>query len=227
MGWRRYAIYFTPEGALAERGAAWLGWDAAAGAARAHPGLSGLPRPVDEITARPRAYGFHATLKPPFRLAAGCSEADLGAALEAFAAGRPAVVLDGLEVARLGRFLALRPAGDAAALSALAAAVVEGLDPFRAPPADDEIARRRAARLTPRQEALLARWGYPYVMEEFRFHMTLTGPLGPDELAQTETVLARHFAPVLPAPFVADAVTLLAEDDAGRFHHLHRYTLTG
>ena len=227
MGWRRYAIYFTPEGALADRGAAWLGWDAAAGEAREPPCLPGLPRPAGEITARPQKYGFHATLKPPFRLAAGRSEAELDRALAAFAAGRPAVVLDGLEVARLGRFLALRPAGDAAGLSALAAAVVEGLDRFRAPPADEEIARRRAARLTRRQEALLTRWGYPYVMEEFRFHMTLTGPLAPNELAQTETVLARHFAPVLPAPFVVDGVTLLGEDERGRFHHLHRYALTG
>ncbi len=227
MGWRRYAIYFTPEGALAERGAAWLGWDAAAGAARAHPSLSGLPRPVDEITARPRKYGVHATLKPPFRLAAGRSEADLDAALAAFAEGRPVVLLHGLEVARLGRFLALRPVGETGRLEALAAAVVEVFDPFRAPPTEEEIARRRAARLTPRQEALLSRWGYPYVMEEFRFHMTLSGPLAPDELERTAAVLAGHFAPVLPAPFVVDGVTLLGEDERGRFHHLHRYALTG
>ena len=227
MGWRRYAIYFTPDGALADRGAAWLGWDAAAGEAREPPCVPGLPRPAGEITARPRKYGFHATLKPPFRLAAGRSEVELDRALAAFAEARLAVQLDGLEVARLGRFVALRPVGETGALEALAAAVVEVFDPFRAPLSEEEIARRRAARLTPRQEALLARWGYPYVMEEFRFHMTLTGPLAPDELERTAAVLAEHFAPVLPAPFVVGGVTLLGEDERGRFHHLHRYALTG
>ena len=39
--------------------------------------------------------------------------------------------------------------------------------------------------LTDRQEALLTQWGYPYVMEEFRFHITLTGALDPAHLDAT------------------------------------------
>ena len=51
----------------------------------------------------------------------------------------------------------------------------------RAPPDEAELARRRQAKLSPRQEANLARWGYPYVFEEWRFHVTLTRRLSPEE----------------------------------------------
>jgi len=40
-----------------------------------------------------------------------------------------------------------------------------------------ELPCRRQAVLSPAQDALLVRWGYPYVMEYFRFHCSLTGSL--------------------------------------------------
>jgi putative phosphonate metabolism protein len=228
MTYHRYAIYVTPRpGPLAGFGAAWLGWDAASGAPCPHPALPGLPRPVAEITAAPRRYGFHGTLKPPFRLAAGCEAGALAAALAAFCAGTGAVSLAGLDLARIGRVLALCPVGGTDALDALAAAVVARFDPFRAPPDAAELDRRRAQRLTTRQEAMLQRWGYPHVMEEFRFHMTLTGPLPPAELAAVEAALAPVLAPLLPAPFPIDALTLLGEDREGRFHQIARLPLSG
>ena len=105
--------------------------------------------------------------------------------------------------------------------------MVARFDPFRAPPDAVELDRRRAQRLTTRQEAMLQRWGYPYVMEEFRFHMTLTGPLPPAELAAVEAALAPILAPLLPAPFPIDALTLQGEDREGRFHQIARVPLTG
>ena len=228
MTYHRYAIYVTPRpGPLAGFGAAWLGWDLVAGAPCPHPDLPGLPRPVAEITATPRKYGFHGTIKPPFRLAAGCDAAALAEDLAAFCAGTAPVVLAGLELRRLGRFLALCPVGETAALEALAAAAVARFDRFRAPPEPAELARRRAQRLTARQEALLQRWGYPHVMEEFRFHMTLTGLLPPADLAAVEAALAPRLALLLPAPFTVEALTLLGEDGEGRFHQIARVPLAG
>ncbi|GHE01200.1 phosphonate metabolism protein [Defluviimonas sp. 20V17] len=224
----RYAIYYTPPpGALADFGARWLGWDAARGRARAHFDLPALPRPVADLTAAPRKYGFHGTLKPPFRLAPGQSRATLDTALEDLAARLAPVTLAGLRLARLGGFLALVPEGEAAALAALAAEVVARLDAFRAPPTRDELQRRRAAGLSPAQEANLLRWGYPYVMEEFRFHLTLTGALPPEAAEATRAALAPVLAPLQPRPFVLDALSLCGEDGAGRFHLLHRVPLSG
>lgn len=222
----RYAIYVTPDGPLGDQGAAWLGWDAARGRPVPQPEIPGLDLP--KATARPRKYGFHGTIKPPFRLAPGTTPEGLEAALEALCAKAAPVALDGLEVARLGGFLALTPTGAAApqdALSALAAQVVRDLDPFRAPLTGAEIARRRARPLSPTQEANLHRWGYPRVMEEFRFHLTLTGPLR--DARGTLPIVAAHFAPVLPRPFVIDALTLLGEDAEGRFHQITRCALRG
>lgn len=226
-GFARYAVYFTPEpGALADFGAAWLGWDSATGRARAHPDLPGLPAPAADLTATPRKYGFHGTIKPPFRLTPGTDARGLRAAFAAVCATAGPVTLDGLRLARIGSFVALVPDGPADDLARLAAMAVEALDSFRAPPTEAEIARRDPARLTDRQRALLARWGYPYTHDEFRFHMTLTGPVG----AQADAVcaaLAPVVTPLIPRPFRVDALTLLGADAQDRFHEIARYPLTG
>lgn len=225
----RYAVYAAPEpGPLAAFAASWLGWDPVEGKTPAHPALKDLPAPIiAEVTETPRKYGFHGTLKPPFRLAEGSSQAALEAELAALASELPAVALEGLVLHRLGGFLALTPEGDTRALARLAADVVTGLDHHRAPASEGELARRRTAGLSPAQEANLARWGYPYVMDEFRFHFTLTGKLAPDISNAVEAALAPVFAPLLPRPFTVRDLVLFGEDETGKFHILHRYALTG
>lgn len=227
MGWTRYAVYALPEGALGAAGAAWLGWDARAGRAVAQPEVPGLPRPVAELTGRPGRYGFHATMKPPFRLTEGRTEAELCAAFDAFCARAWPAQAEGLAVAAVGPFLALRPEGETGELDRLAAAAVEVLDAFRAPPDAAELARRRKPGLSHRQDALLRRWGYPYVMEEFRFHVTLTGPLDDAERDRAQAALAAHFAPVLPRPYRVAHLALMGEDAEGRFHAIHEAALSG
>jgi putative phosphonate metabolism protein len=222
---RRHAVYYTPPpGAFADFGAGWLGWDVAKGA----PADRTLEvEGAEEITATPRRYGFHATLKPPFRLAEGRSAVELRAAVAELAAASSAIRGARLHLQRLGPFLALVPATDHAPFSTLADAMVRDLDAFRLPPSDADVARRRAAGLTPAQDAHLLRWGYPYVFEEFRFHMTLTGKLDPATAARVETAIAPVLAEVVPVPFDITDVTLAGEDEDGYFHELHRYTLSG
>lgn len=225
---KRYAVYYAPQsGALADFAADWLGWDACAGAARAQPEIAGLPRPVSEITATPRKYGFHGTIKPPFRLAGGSDLSAVKADLAALAARLAPVEMAGLHLHALGRFLALTPVGDAGALAALAADVVRGLDAHRAPAPPEELARRRGAGLSAAQEENLIRWGYPYVMDQFRFHLTLTGKLAKGEVDQVAAALAPVLGPILPAPFRVESLCLFGEDADGMFHLLHRYALTG
>ncbi len=226
-GFRRYGVYAVPEGDLYAAGAAWLGWNSVSGARLPHPTVADLPQAAEEMTATPRKYGFHGTIKPPFFLAGGTDFAALEAAMADFCATRPPVALPPLIVKRLGGFVAIVPERADPGLAALAAATVEALDPFRAPPSDGELARRRKAGLSDRQEALLLQWGYPYVMEEFRFHLTLTGRLARSEAEAAQTALAAHFAPVLDAPVTLDSLCLMGEDDRGRFHLIHRHTLSG
>ncbi|MFV0359133.1 DUF1045 domain-containing protein [Tropicimonas sp.] len=227
-GFTRYALYFAPPpGPLADFGAAWLGWDPRAGRRVAHIPMSGLPLPVSEITAAPRKYGFHATLKPPFRLAAQFDVGELHNAAEALASSLAPVLLDGLRVTGIGEFLALTPVGDQTRLALLTARVVEALDIFRAPPDEAELRRRRDAGLSARQEELLKAWGYPHVMEEFRFHLTLTGRLPPQTRDTVKARLDEMLEPLLPRPFRMREMSLFGEGQDGRFHLLNSYILSG
>lgn len=223
MSYARFAIYYLPpEGALADFGAGWLGWDCVAGRDSIPPHVPGL----DDVTMTPRKYGFHGTLKPPFRLADGTDAAGLRQAVAQMAQVCPAAQSDALTLTALGRFLALTPVGDTSGIARVAATCVEALDVFRAPPDEAELERRRKARLSDRQEALLQRWGYPYVMEEFRFHMTLTGRLSVEEIDHWCDIARAHLPP-LPSPFVMDEVALVGERQDGRFELIQRYALAG
>ena len=228
MTFKRYAIYYSPpQGALATFGSAWLGWDLDSGKAVAHPELAGLDTPVAQITETPRKYGFHATLKPPFRLAKDHSFEGLMEACEKICATLKPVTLDGLHLSQIGRFLALTPVGDETELAALSASVVRAFDPFRGPQTDAELARRRAANLSPAQEENLLRWGYPYVMDAFHFHMTLTGKMPKSEIAHLREILTAAVAPHLPTPFEIRELTLAGEAEDGQFHTIKRFALSG
>ncbi|WBU54822.1 DUF1045 domain-containing protein [Paracoccus sp. SCSIO 75233] len=223
VAYRRYAIYYTPpEGGFADFGASWLGWDVISGCEVAHPDV--LVLDVEKITRTPRKYGFHATLKPPFRLADGHGEAELRDAAAALAEVLRPVTLPGLSLNRIGSFLALTPDGDMADLNRLAAQIVESLDPLRAPLNEAEIARRNPDALTERQRDYLRGWGYPYVKDEFRFHMTLSGSLDEPIIEATRSVL-EPMLDVVPRPFVLDAISLMGEGEDGRFRLIERLPL--
>ena len=149
-----------------------------------------------DVTASARSYGFHATLKAPFRLAGDVTEADLQAFTAAFAAQRQPVVIPAPKPAALGKFRALIPTGDQNGINELAADIVHGFDGLRAPFTDREYQRRRPEELSARQRALLDQWGYPYVLEEFVFHLTLTDPLPEGRIDDVDRAIATHFADV-------------------------------
>lgn len=221
----RFAVYIVPgdhEHELAAFGAQWLGWDINHGRLTNFLTVLDLPAPIQKITETPHRYGFHGTIKPPFRLAEGKHFADLHNAFLSITRAQRPLSLGRLKLEKLGSFLALTPEVPTAELSAFSAEFVTHLDEFRAPPTEAETAKRKSAGLTPRQEELLARWGYPYVFDTFKFHMTLTGPLSEPDLAQTQAALAPVVAPLLQEPVRIQEVCLVGEDHTGRFHTLTR-----
>lgn len=197
----RYAIYFAPakESELERVCSSVLGRCARTGKNLMQPRLPGIePERLAELTASPRHYGLHGTLKAPFFLAEGATEADLLGAVAVLAAGRPAFACPPLRLEAVGSFLALTPVSPCRELEALARACVTELDRYRRPPSADELARRRAKGLTVVQDSLLQRWGYPYVLEEFRFHLTLTGTIPEtDERRRIQAGLAALLEPIL------------------------------
>ncbi|KRR19030.1 phosphonate metabolism protein [Bradyrhizobium lablabi] len=222
----RYAIYYTsaPDSALDRFGGSLLGYDTHSGEDLPFP--DGLPPDWRDLTQDPRKYGFHATLKAPIALADGKGETRLAAACELFAdLARPVPVIRPI-VDSISGFIAVIPAEPSADLDLLAAEATKAFDPFRAPLNGEDRARRNPAALTPRQRDYLDRWGYPYVFEEFRFHMTLTGRLPAERREPVVAMLRERFAATGMETLAIDAIALCRQDDANsRFRVIGRWQL--
>ncbi|ASY66183.1 protein RcsF (plasmid) [Sinorhizobium sojae CCBAU 05684] len=220
----RYAIYFAPpaDDRLSLTAAHWLGRDAFTGGALAWPeGSVFTPEQQLALTAEPRRYGFHGTLKAPFALAPGRSEAELIAAFDEFAAEIESFVVPEMALQQLGPFFALVAKENCTALHDLAAQAVRRFEPFRAPLSGVDIARRNPERLTQRQREYLAAWGYPYVFEEFLFHLTLTGPVAEEMQDLVRETLEAAFADFIGKPLAVDTVALFAETSRGAPFTVH------
>ncbi len=229
-GGSRFAIYFAPDpaSALWRFGSSILSYDAslALGCDPLVPTFWTEDEWWDR-TEEPRRYGFHATLKAPFHLRDGAHEDELFAAFDLFAAQQKPFVIEGLRVCCLGTFVALVPVGETGKISRLAAKAVRNFDALRAPLSEADLARRLSSPLSERQQQYLQEWGYPYVFEDFRFHMTLTGPLVPEECAKAEGELKSLFAACVgQGPVAVDSIALFRQDRRdGRFRIVRRAPL--
>jgi putative phosphonate metabolism protein len=228
----RYALYYAPraEESLAAAAAQWLGYSPETGQMRAQPSLSEfVSERLAELTAEPRLYGFHGTLKAPFALVDEATERDLLDAAGRFAASRRAVIVPSMALAELGSFLAMVPGDRCGELQDLADNCVIEFDEFRRPANEAELARRRMAALSPRQEELLMRWGYPYVLEQWRFHLTLTGRVvDPHERKALMTALRSRFAAFLDRPLQMRELCVFRQPAQGQpFIVLARFRLGG
>jgi hypothetical protein len=211
----RYAIYFVPPAgsALYRWGSRLLGYDCYRGVELAPPAVAGLPRDWRELTEAPRRYGFHGTLKAPFHLKEGRTEAELIDAFLRFAGEwrEPAAI--GLVVRTLSDFIALVPIERNFALARLAEKCVQVFDDYRGPLLESDRLRQLGNGLMDRQRVNLDRWGYPYVFEDFRFHMTLTGPLEDARRAPLRALLARLHTHENDSELVQiDRITVVRQD---------------
>jgi len=215
----RYAIYFSPAGSdpLTETASRWLGRNAFSD--EVFDDYAGFA----DVTEDPRRYGFHATLKAPFELAEGKNEADLVQAFSAFAASRAAFDIPEIVIGSLGPFFALVPATVYQPLQDFAADVVRHFEPFRAPLSERDVARRKPETLSESQRANLHRWGYPYVMDDFRFHMTLTGPVSEGRSQEMAGILTKTFSGFIQRPLTISGLGLFVEKERGEAFTVHSW----
>ena len=228
-GFPRYAIYFAAgrDNTLSRFGAELLGYDAYSGDELPFPqGALHVAPDWRDITADPRKYGFHGTLKAPMALAPGKSEAELIATCAEFAAkARPVPVIRPV-VDAISGFIAVIPAEPVDALRELAADCVRDFDAFRSELTAEDRARRKPEKLSQRQRDYLDCWGYPYVMEEFRFHMTLTGRLDAERRGPILAMLRDRFAGLKRDTLAIDRIALFRQDDAkARFRIIGEWLL--
>ena len=210
----RYAIYYSPpeDDLLHKLGSSWLGRDAYNNESVEQPSIAG----IKEATAEPARYGFHATLKPPFQLKHGIKRALLGEAVGSLARRISAVAISNLVLRAEHGFIALVPEKQQRTVSILADHCVREIDEFRSPIDAIEIARRRKVGLSAKQDEYLHAWGYPYVFEEFRFHLTLTGHLPTEDIARLLPLAGEHFAPVLNRSLKIDCLTIFMESGSSQ-----------
>lgn len=210
----RYAIYFTPrpDSALTARASGWLGRDPYTNEPVPAPALRDItPDAFDAATTAPRQYGFHATLAAPFTLRPETGANTLEDTCRAFAKQETPFTVT-LAPRFLGPFLALL-AGETQPLGALAQRTVETFAPYQTPFSPEERDRRLKPALTERQKANVDKWGYPYVMNDFIFHMTLTGPLPAQDHPRFQAAARNWFAPALNAPVPIDGIALFHQPD--------------
>jgi putative phosphonate metabolism protein len=226
----RYAIYYAPApGTELDRfGAQLLGYDAYSGDDLPFffGEMPGVPPDWHDLTKDPRQYGFHATLKPPLSLADGKTEASLRSACEAFADTPREIPIIRPVIDSISGFIAVVPAEPPAGLIRLAADCVSVFDDARAPLTAEDRSRRNPSMLTARQLDHLDRWGYPYVMEDFRFHMTLTGRLAAERRKTIMAILQERFALVDLGSLSIDRIALFRQNDAdSRFRIVSHWKL--
>jgi len=211
----RYAIFWLPpdDSALAQFGRDWFGVCPERGEV-GQPMRFGLPDALAaEAIARPHRYTLHGTIMAPFRPDEGVTSAMIADELHSFCARRASRRTGPLRLARLTRHLALIPEGGTAGLDWLAADCVTHFNRFRTPTSDDDLARFPPDQHPPRQRQQAREFGYPYVLSDFIFHVTLAGPLEPEQLGQVEAALGPQVAPMTAEPFEIGSLCLLGETD--------------
>ena len=224
MPFRRYAVYHLPDGALGDFGAAWLGWDARNG--MAHVRGADLPPQAEALVETPRRYGFHATIKAPFRLHPDRDAEKLALALRLICDHLTPFALDLAPSTDWG-FVALRPINQPPQLLALESSLVTRLDEFRAPLTGRELDRRNPDALPPQARAHLDHWGYPFVLDLFRYHLTLSSQLQPLVAQALADKLSPWLDPLIAQPMPATSVALMGEDEDGFFHLIEDVPLRG
>jgi len=228
----RHAAYFAPapKSQAWDLGSQWLGRCAHQGVSLEQPQIGNFNVELfEKLTRTPRLYGWHATLKAPFELNSKARPEELHDAFAQLARSTVSAFHLPLKLVEMGDFLALVPSQSSPELQKFAEDCVQQLHTLALPLSEAELQRRTGTGLTARQTALLLEWSYPFVMDQFQFHMTLSGSLkNVDPLLRLDlkTAAQEWFAPLLQHGIAIDAVTWFSQDHPkGNFRWVDRFEL--
>ena len=224
----RYAVYFSPpeESALSKFASSWLGWNAQNAQKMSRPILKRLNSDIAELTKLQSSYGFHGTLKPPFSIVKTKDENDLKYAILKLSQSIKKFEISTIRLKILNGFVAIVAADENNEIKNLAKKCVQELDSFRQLEPLKKVQKRRSTGLSKSEEFNLQKWGYPYVMDSFRFHLTLTRRLNPEESKNVMEVLAAELSEILRASLPIRDICLFGESDtSGNFQIIQRFSL--
>ncbi|SHN61465.1 DUF1045 domain-containing protein, partial [Desulfovibrio litoralis] len=221
---KRYALYFVPQqktllSALAN---GLLGRDIFSNTSVPFHCFKEISQQELEIaTEEPRKYGLHATLKAPFYLKDNMTEQGLCLALEEFSKKQSSVYCPKLNLKNIDNFLGLTPAvltkseiNAQEEISCFAFNIVKEFDKFRAELSEADLIRRKKQLLSLKQLEYLERFGYPFVADEYRFHLTLTSRILDTEKNKIFfNVFQTYLKEVLDQALFIDNITLCVQSE--------------
>jgi hypothetical protein len=218
MAFPRYAICFAPEqgSALEAVAHAWFGRDSSGTVIARQSAVAGVSRErIEQLTRMSASFGMHGTLKPPFELMPHATEKGLLTVAEVIAKSWAPFEIPPLELGEVGFIISLMPESSSTALENLATMCVRAFDGFRLPLSEAEEHAYKRRRLTVHQRQMLEHWGYPYVMEEFDFHLSMTDYVHDDtERAAIMKAVEAATAPVLHKPLIMRELTVFRQKAA-------------
>ena len=224
----RFAIYYVPPESdyLTKFSASWFGWDAYQGIKVNYPMLRNLNYDLKDITSKPSKYGLHGTLKAPFFLAPNRTIDELRLSLSVLSHSIKKFEIPSICLRIISGFIAIVPSTQNESMNYLAKKCLEDLDRFREIESPDILNKRRVVGLSPSEEHYLFRWGYPYVLDNFRFHLTMTTKLTSEVSKNVLSVLNSELRVVLKAPLAISKIYLFGESKLhGRFEVIEEFSL--
>ena len=224
--YKRYAIYYVPSenSELDLFGKCWLGWDPYKGVETTKSDLSKLPsfKKFSSLVLTPKQYGFHGTIKAPFRLKNEYTYNDLENKVREISKQIHSFYFDQLIIKKLGNFIGLIPTNNLK-INAVSNKFVEELDYLRDELSESEIKKRKPHKLTSNQKQMLFKWGYPYVFNEFKFHLTLTSKLNVVEIDEVFRSLQNILKQVNLNKISFNNICIFGQKNDEKFYFVKRF----
>ena len=232
----RYAIYYAPpkESSLEEFGRYWFGWDPlnAKLINNKHRinylnrfGIKNLIN-IDKNVLIPKKYGFHGTLIPPFKLNKNYSTNTLFKKTEDIAKKFKKFKFYKFKLKKINNFYAFVQNKKNNNINKLSNRLVRELFKFRSPLTKKEIDRRNPSKLSKLQLNILYKWGYPYIMSEFNFHMTLASEVTGNKLYFELKKIEKNKEIILNEINNFDKIYIFGENQKGMFENLENFSLS-
>jgi len=180
---------------------------------------------LKDYCEQPAKYGFHATLKAPFRLKRNVKTKNFYDVISHIAAQHSRFKIKGLKIVYSKKFTFITSRKPNKLLINLENDLVKHLDTFRAELNKTEIKKRIPDSLTFKQNKYLKEWGYPFVFDQFKFHMTLMNQNNNKLSNKQKLELEKLIYKISNNVIEFNEISLLGENKNGHFEEIKRFKL--